>query len=336
MATDKAPAPDKPVDDLIMNRALVVAFSVLALALLVVTFYVYRFHESKIGGPNDWGAFGDYIGGVINPIVGLGTVLLILLSISLQRREFRASVEALREANTATKLQSIESSLFAWLKTYQDLVASVQHDEFSGRKAMDAWHRGRFSGRRIVDVIVAANSQQPLGREVVGSPNGIAAAIGEIKDGVRPVTAQAWNNVVFLLNRSCHSFEKLYATQRWQLDAVFRTLYRLLHWIDQSDLAIEQKWHYVALVRAQLSWIEMIFIFYDGLSPEGKKLALLVNKYALLDNLSPDTDDIVLLYVERMKLGVDVGSEALPTPERTALSVNAFDSEAARSELGLF
>lgn len=34
-----------------------------------------------------WGQFGDYMGGVLNPIIGLFTLFLVLLSIRIQRKE---------------------------------------------------------------------------------------------------------------------------------------------------------------------------------------------------------------------------------------------------------
>lgn len=73
----------------------------------------------------------------------------------------------------------------------------------------------------------------------------------------------------------------------FQLDSKFRTLFRLISWIDSQPgqiVAIEQKWFYVGLVRAQLSWIEMVYLFFNGMTDRGEKFVAFCNTYAIFDN----------------------------------------------------
>lgn len=61
-------------------------FAVIAACVAVVA-YTIAFSGWSLGDPVDWGAFGDYMGGVLNPIIGIITVLLIVLTLATTRKE---------------------------------------------------------------------------------------------------------------------------------------------------------------------------------------------------------------------------------------------------------
>lgn len=74
------------------------------------------------------------------------------------------------------------------------------------------------------------------------------------------------------------------------LDHYYRYLYRILKFIDETDLIDEQqKYRYASMFRAQLSEFELVLIYYNGLSSIGKeKLKPLLEKYSILKNLRID------------------------------------------------
>lgn len=323
----------KSEDELFKNARNVAALVVVGAIGVLIAYLLNLALDRRLGSSAQWGEFGDFIGGVVNPLVGLGTVLLIVFSIALQRRELKASVVELKAANEATKLQNFESSLFAWLNTYHEMIGSMREVHAHGRQAMVAWHEMFFRYRVARDAFFSANKGMTMN---AGSPltkQIVSEALEELEKKEPKPTSDEWLIGVEVFNRSCAGFESLYARDRWQLDAVFRTLFRMLHWIDTSDLTTDQKWHYVALVRAQLSWIEMIFVFYDSLTEEGAKLAKVVNKYALLDNLAPETDLMVKIYRERIALFGGERDEVRAQLACAALTPEAFSSEMARARM---
>lgn len=93
--------------------------------------------------------------------------------------------------------------------------------------------------------------------------------------------------------RAAKGYETVYTAHHSDLGPMFRTLYRLLDWVDQSKISDKQKWHYIAIARSHLSWGEMYFLAFNGLTWRGRNFVPLMNKYALLDNLEDDTDDLV-------------------------------------------
>lgn len=61
-------------------------FVVIAACLAVIA-YTIAFAGWAVGDPVDWGTFGDYLGGVLNPVIGIITVLLIVLTLATTRKE---------------------------------------------------------------------------------------------------------------------------------------------------------------------------------------------------------------------------------------------------------
>lgn len=77
-------------------RTLAVAtiVAVSAIGVVCVT-YILTFGTTRSTDPAIWGQFGDYVGGVLNPLFALAAFLSALWSIRLQQRESRAAAEQL-------------------------------------------------------------------------------------------------------------------------------------------------------------------------------------------------------------------------------------------------
>ena len=74
------------------------------------------------------------------------------------------------------------------------------------------------------------------------------------------------------------------------LDNYFRYLYRILKYIDGSKLInAEEKYEYAGMLRAHLSYMELIMVYYNCLSEYGcEKFKPLVERYHLLKNIRWD------------------------------------------------
>ena len=78
-----------------------VIFAVVAL-VVVLGFYFARFYELKIvTKPEELGVFGDYVGGVLNPIFAFLAFLILMLSFRLQSKELRETRDELRKSSDA-------------------------------------------------------------------------------------------------------------------------------------------------------------------------------------------------------------------------------------------
>ncbi len=296
-------------------------------AIVVVGFYVYHFHTNKISlNPTEWGNFGDYVGGIVNPVAGIATVILVFLTLAVQRKELKASLAELKVANESATKMSFEQSLFAWLANYHSLISAIEASSaVKGRKALNFWYSQSLTPKQVV-------APDQTYHEIFGvmSDDGVSQMLIKLNtpnDGVRQIAQYLQIAVV--------NYQKIYWKNRTDLDAPFRTLFRLIRWIDESELTRPQKWHYVALIRAQLSWIEQVFLFYNCLTVEGEKMALLANRYALFDNLVGSDGIIFFAANDYTNCPAEKRPINLPGLQKWPLLPSAFSSNVAKKALGI-
>ncbi|MDF5774058.1 hypothetical protein [Pseudomonas syringae] len=111
------------------QRYWIVAFFLVLLLLLAGIFvfaYVQRF-GSFYGGEQDvWGQFGDYVGGILNPVLSFCAFVGLQLTLRFQAGE-SVKVE-LRQAD-----QQFDARLFQLLSLLNTSLSSVQLDKFDAR-----------------------------------------------------------------------------------------------------------------------------------------------------------------------------------------------------------
>lgn len=113
----------------IHNYAIVVALLAVFVLLVTLGFYFLNFHAKLSVVNADWGTFGDFVGGTLNPIFSLMSLLALLYTIILQTKEMaetrgelkRAAAaqekteQALNGQLEALKIQQFEGTFFALL-----------------------------------------------------------------------------------------------------------------------------------------------------------------------------------------------------------------------------
>lgn len=85
------------------------------------------------------------------------------------------------------------------------------------------------------------------------------------------------------MQRAQTYYNQLYSVFESDLSYYFHNLYHVLHFVDAD--AIEPKWPYIRLLRAQLSSPELLLLFYHGLTVHGEAIRPLIEKYALLNHI---------------------------------------------------
>jgi hypothetical protein len=86
--------------------------------------------------------------------------------------------------------------------------------------------------------------------------------------------------------KAINDFQKVYVNNENYLSTYFRTLYRLYSLIDYSDLTDLDKAEYSKILRAQLSYSELVFIRYNAMTDQGQQSTYFINKYNILKHLS--------------------------------------------------
>lgn len=108
----RSPANAKKTKSSIIPESALVAAGGLVLAFAVAAYW-YRFHVKleypSAVDPAVWGQFGDFIGGLLNPLVALLALIVLGRGVQIQRTEFRGTINAisadtlLRAAETCWK-----------------------------------------------------------------------------------------------------------------------------------------------------------------------------------------------------------------------------------------
>ena len=228
--------------------------------LLTLFIYSYNFSGSLSIKHTQWGEFGDFLGGVLNPVFGFLGLLALLLTISLQAKELKLTREELKNSSTALNaqndtlsLQNFENSFFQMLRLHNDIVNSIDFVRTSNKVVVIT-----TSGRDCFPVMVNRLEHEYSSRK--------RKSIHDEKELV------------------ISAYEKFYKEHQVELGHYFRYLYNIFKYINNSK--IENKSFYSNLVRAQLSNHELVIIFYNCLSSYGKnKFMPLAIKYSIFKNM---------------------------------------------------
>jgi hypothetical protein len=105
-------------------------FAVLgSISLSLLAFYYFNFGyrlELGFGNQADFGAFGDFLGGVLNPILGFATVALLIWSLKLQMNELALSRQEL--ALTRQELAETKDETALSRRAMQDQVTHLKNE----------------------------------------------------------------------------------------------------------------------------------------------------------------------------------------------------------------
>lgn len=133
--------------------------------------YVLNFNGNPPGEPEDWAGFGDFFGGVINPVIGLVTVILVVVTLKVTRQEANDTREKMDEQlvlmRNDQKRQDIKRRLDGLLVEWN----RVMDEKPSGRMTSEIGHDkdGLFStNRRLMEspeVRAYLRQQRKLHRE---------------------------------------------------------------------------------------------------------------------------------------------------------------------------
>jgi putative phage abortive infection protein len=227
-------------------------------ALAALGLYFNNFNEGFSSDQAIWGTFGDYLGGVLNPVFGFLGLLALLITIALQSKELKLSREELRNSSTALnaqnqtlKHQNFESSFFQMLRIHNDIVNSIDFVRGGGTNNVVT-----TTGRDCFPIMVKRLK--------------VILATDKTNDNEKIKATKA--------------YEQFYVRHQVELGHYYRYLYNIFKFIHNSEIA--DKKFYSNLVRAQISNHELVIIFYNCLSKYGnEKFWPLVVEFSILKNM---------------------------------------------------
>lgn len=108
----------------ILTKKVILYFFLAILGAISLALIIYisspKIDTSSLGGPDQFGQFGDYIGGILNPSLGFISVLLLFAAYQLQRTELQKLTESSKEQYILSKNDFHCRTLQDELKNYKE------------------------------------------------------------------------------------------------------------------------------------------------------------------------------------------------------------------------
>lgn len=200
--------------------------------------------------------------------------------LELTREEMKNQTAEFEKQNESLKIQRFENTFFNMMSLLQEIVnsLSVSYTEINKNQFVSA--SIDFNEITVREV---------KGREVfkfLFNDHGVVIGV-ETMTGLHEMSSKGMRGV---LKES--KWEGYLGSEYPEyFDHYFRHLYRILKFIDESPLvsSYESKYEYAAMLRAQLSRYELVWLYYNSLSDYGRdKFKPLIERYAMLKNLRKD------------------------------------------------
>jgi len=232
------------------------------LAATLIGSYLFTFQKLPTNeNPAAWGTFGDYMGGLLNPLISLFTLIVAMKVWGLQKTELLETRKAVEEQGKTAEQQRREQRFFDLLNLYQETLKTFVIEGATGKAALNNWSKLSPEAKECEDFLTSGKVFQPeLG----------------IKD-----------DSIYKMQRS---LSNAWTTEAWItfspiFDHYFRTIFSILGQLE--NLLKEDHIRYGKLFRSQLSRDEVTLLAFNLLfNPEGIKMRSLVCKYGLLKHLA--------------------------------------------------
>lgn len=109
------------------NRYVVAAIvSISAVAVAYIVRFGWQLDADFAVNPADWGTFGDYVGGILNPVLSFISIILLIQSLNLQNEANAALRSELKNTEQTEKLKSFSTLFFHMIASQKDLFDSFK------------------------------------------------------------------------------------------------------------------------------------------------------------------------------------------------------------------
>ena len=236
--------------------------------------------DKYIDSSTDQGTFGDKFGAVNALFSGLafaGLIVTLLYQkeeLKLQREELAQTREELKgqreefeEQNKTMKRQRFENTFFNMLSLQQEITHNLSYEN----PIQDEAELMRYDVKQRIYKNRAVF--EGLYTNAIIDYDGSRCYGGIINK---------------LAIHGCAAYSLVRGLSF--LDHYFRHLYRIFKYVDTSDsISEDERYEYACIVRSQLSDYELVMLFYNCLTSNGRaKFKPLIEKYSIFNNLRED------------------------------------------------
>lgn len=232
----------------------------ISVAVILVGTYLWIFRSLPFGeNPGAFGGFGDYIGGLLNPLISLFTLVVAVSVWKPQKTELIETRKALEAQGQTANLQRREQRFFDFLNIYRSTVDSIEASASNMSSIL--------KGKRAFAAFNSTDARNPFVN--------VTDLFSPLRQGdAFPEEAASNARMNWGLSSSL-------------LDHYFRIVFTVLR--EAEPTLKEDCWRYMKLLRAQLSRDEINLLAMNLLfDEEGIKMRSLAARYGLLKHMPPN------------------------------------------------
>lgn len=302
----------------------IVAFSCILISIIV--FFVWgNWTFSWVLNEEKVGQFGDFIGGVVGTILAFVAAILYYVALREQRKDIRINqkvadlqyrallkqIEEFEKQKEELELtrkvyeqqsrtmaqqerimqqQQFENTFFNMLSLQQEIVNNLSFKSISIKQEDDGTSKemdDAIKGREIFEIMYATSKLNII------YDKELFLRCKELEEDLIYMQYLYHHDHLICVHGGIKNILQFFSMKGYEytnelplFDHYFRHLYRILKFIDESNLDFDNKYKYTSILRATLSPYELVWIFYNCLSEYGyEKFKPLLEEYSILKNL---------------------------------------------------
>ena len=120
-----------------MTNFFVIITALIALISVTVSYVYHFYYELNFSLSNDpavWGQLGDYIGGILNPLLSFVSIVLLIKSLTLQNQANKDLKDEIENTKRTEKIRAFESQLFNMIDSQRQAFESFNIQIKNGKK----------------------------------------------------------------------------------------------------------------------------------------------------------------------------------------------------------
>lgn len=232
------------------------------------------------------GQYGDFIGGVVGSLFAFVGIILYYLALTEQRKDIEINRKAL-ETQIETLNQQIDEFKTQTIEMQETRTVYVEQTNLYREQTNLYREQTNYYQQQVKELKdqTKISSLQHFNSEFYS----LLGVFINIKNNCK----ESFNNVIQNLKEIVKSnkeavynkhsilveeYTKLYYLNSCSLSIYFKTLYRLLKMIKDSNIESEHKQRYAKILRSQLSDNELLVLYYNYCSDLGEKVKFLVSE----------------------------------------------------------